>query len=74
MAPDKTMSVGGENVGAFIKTTSSGHELRPLKFSGPLPKGYVFVASPHERSFDSRYEEMGLLNLKDLKGRAIPLF
>ena len=74
IAPDKTIWVGGQKLGSFINTTSSGTKLTPLKFSGCIPEGYVFVASPHERSFDSRYEEMGLLTVKDLKARAIPLF
>ena len=74
IAPDKTIWVAGQKIGALMSTTSSGTQLTPLKFSGFIPEGYVFVASPHERSFDSRYEEMGLLKIEDLKGRAIPLF
>jgi signal peptidase I len=36
-----------------------------------IPEGYAFVAGNHENSFDSRYEEYGLVDLKDIRGKAI---
>jgi type IV secretory pathway protease TraF len=39
--------------------------------SGFVPNGYAFVAGTHEYSFDSRYEEFGLVDLKDMRGKAI---
>jgi hypothetical protein len=36
-----------------------------------IPEGYVFVAGTHEDSFDSRYEEFGLVDLKNIQGTAV---
>ena len=34
-------------------------------------EGYVFVAGDHPKSFDSRYDEFGLVNIENIQGRAI---
>lgn len=49
-----------------------GRVLTPIK-PGIIPKGMVFVCGDHERSFDSRYEELGLIPEKYLQGRLIAL-
>lgn len=36
-----------------------------------IPKGFVFVVGTHEDSFDSRYKEFGLIEERDLHGKAI---
>ena len=54
------------------KKSKDGRLLTPLK-PGTIPEGMVFVAGDHERSFDSRYEEMGLIPEHALQGRVIAL-
>ena len=41
--------------------------------NGIIPEGYVFVAGTHEKSFDSRYKEFGLVKIEDIRGRAFGL-
>lgn len=53
-------------------TRRNGTILTPLKTS-VVPKGMVFVAGEHVDSFDSRYEEFGLVPLSDVRGRVWPV-
>ena len=53
-------------------TRRNGTKLTPLKAS-VVPKGMVFVAGEHVDSFDSRYEEFGLVSLSDVRGRVWPV-
>lgn len=46
------------------------HSITP----GIIPPGYVFAYGHHPRSFDSRYQEVGLVQVDQTLGRAIPLF
>jgi conjugal transfer pilin signal peptidase TrbI len=46
------------------------HKIAP----GPIPSGFVFVAGTHPRSFDSRYQEVGLIAIERLEGLVIPLW
>jgi conjugal transfer pilin signal peptidase TrbI len=54
------------------KKSKDGRLLTPLK-PGIIPEGMVFVMGNRERSFDSRYEEMGLIPEHALQGRVIAL-
>lgn len=36
-----------------------------------IPNGKVFLHSPHPRSFDSRYQEVGLVPVSDLEGKVL---
>ena len=36
-----------------------------------IPEGRVFLHSPHPRSFDSRYQEVGLVPVSDLEGKVL---
>lgn len=38
-----------------------------------IPDGRVFLYSPHPRSFDSRYQEVGLVALSDLEGKVFAI-
>ena len=38
-----------------------------------IPSGKVFLHSPHPRSFDSRYQEVGLVALSDLEGKVFAI-
>jgi len=59
-------------IGNPKKESIDGRLLTPLK-PGVIPEGKVFVMGEHERSFDSRYEELGLVPEEDLQGRLIAL-
>ncbi|MBN9344464.1 MAG: hypothetical protein BGO76_00910 [Caedibacter sp. 38-128] len=41
---------------------------------GIIPQGSYFVAGEHERSFDSRYAEVGLLTNENIYGKAYKIF
>lgn len=68
------MWVGETLVGRLLKETVDGFPLTPLAFEGKIPQGHVFVAASHERSFDSRYEEVGLIPETRFLGKAIPIW
>jgi conjugative transfer signal peptidase TraF len=56
------------------KTHTKNHEvLTPIK-PQVIPKGAYFVMALHQDSFDSRYEEFGLVRHEYIEGKAIPLW
>lgn len=65
--------VASVNVGQLQKTTKDGLALTPLK-ARVVPKGFVFISADHPRSFDSRYEEFGLVPQELIQGRCFGLF
>lgn len=64
--------VGDQKVGTPHGSTSEGKSVDPIP-AQQIPQGYVFVYAPHERSFDSRYQQLGLVPLRALQGRALPV-
>ena len=69
----KTLWIGRQlKIGKQKKHTRNGRLLVPIK-PGVIPHGKVFVLGNHERSFDSRYEELGLVSEKNLHGRLLAL-
>lgn len=38
-----------------------------------IPEGRVFLYSPHPQSFDSRYQEVGLVRVEDLEGKVFAI-
>ncbi len=52
---------------------SNGATLTPMK-AQTIPKGMLFVAGDHADSFDSRYEEFGLISILKIKGQVWPVF
>lgn len=66
---DQHMYVNGIDVG-FVRThTKDGRKLTPIQASR-IPQGYVFVMATHPYSFDSRYQEFGLIKLENVQGKA----
>jgi hypothetical protein len=59
-------------VGKPFKVTPDGRALTAIQ-AQIIPKGYVFLSSEHPKSFDSRYQELGLVPLSQLEGLVIPL-
>lgn len=70
---NKNLYVGDFNVGPLQTHDSHGQKLFAIE-EGRIYDGFVFLYAPHPKSFDSRYESMGLVDENALKGKAIPLF
>jgi len=64
--------VGKQKIGKAQSQSRDGRQLTPIR-PGVIPKGRVFVEGEHERSFDSRYEELGLIPETALGGRVFGL-
>lgn len=64
--------VNGQFVGKPHAKASDGRALTPIKET-IIPKGFVFLYAPHVKSFDSRYQEVGLVPITQLNGRLIAL-
>lgn len=52
---------------------SDARALSPVPMQ-TIPEGFVFLYSPHRGSFDSRYQQLGLVPVSKLEGRAFPLW
>ena len=62
--------VGGRPVAMLHQPMMESQRLSAAS-EGVIPQGYLFVAGEHERSFDSRYREFGLIPVSAVFGRAI---
>jgi len=60
-------------VGKPLSQSKDGKALHPIQ-SGIIPNNHVFVHAPHPRSFDSKYQEVGLVPTDQTLGQAVPLF
>ena len=63
---------GSVKIGGLHQLSKDGKELTPLA-EQVIPEDHVFVHAPHPRSFDSRYEQLGLIHKNALQGRALPV-
>lgn len=54
----------------LLTQSKEGHPLTPLSHD-VVPEGTLFVTGDHPRSFDSRYEEFGLVSMKKIYGKAV---
>ena len=54
----------------LLEKTKEGKILTPLSLS-TIPEGHFFVIGDHLRSFDSRYEEFGLVKAENVWGKGI---
>lgn len=70
---ESLMFVGDHFTGALRTTTRDGKPLHPLKAT-TIPEGYVFVSADNPKSFDSRYEEFGLVKETCITGICMGLF
>lgn len=52
--------------------SSHGVILKPIP-AGIVPSGFVFGYAPHEKSFDSRYENFGLIPISSIKGVGVAI-
>jgi conjugal transfer pilin signal peptidase TrbI len=69
---EDVLYVGNYKVGKVLTRSKQGRPLTPVQV-GKVPEGTVFVATEHPRSFDSRYQEVGFIPIKDLIGVAYPI-
>ncbi len=60
------------NQASNTDSNQRGLTLTTIK-SQVIPEGRVFLYAPHPKSFDSRYEEVGLVKLSDLEGKVIAI-
>ena len=56
----KKVLVNGDFVGEVLDFSPSGMPLSPIE-GGVIPDGHMFVMAYHAMSFDSRYQEFGLV-------------
>ena len=71
----KDLTIKAENESCAITyplldKTKEGQVLTPLS-SPIIPEGYFLVVGDHLRSFDSRYEEFGLVSIDNIYGKAL---
>ncbi len=62
----------GKTVGMTGRKLSPNNQLQ--EGLNTIPLGQYFVAGDHEYSLDSRYSLLGLVDQKDIIGRAYPIF
>ncbi len=55
---------------SLLDKTSKGKPLTPLSMT-IIPEGHLFVAGDNLKSFDSRYEEFGLVPLEKVWGKSV---
>lgn len=65
--------VNEEFIGPILTMSHDQRTLTPGT-QGIIPQGSYFVTGEHERSFDSRYAEVGLLTNETIYGKAYKLF
>jgi type IV secretory pathway protease TraF len=86
---DREVFVAGKSIGIakpftkkfenFLKNSSDGkkygenYELHPIRIN-VIPSKKFFAYTPHKDSFDSRYQEIGLIDEKDIIGTAVLTF
>lgn len=69
---DLQMFINDFKVGKCKSIATDGRPLHPLN-SQTIPKDQVFLHASHGSSFDSRYQELGLLFKHQLQGLVIPI-
>lgn len=70
---DHQVFVNGKKFGYIEELSPSGLSLSPITESF-IPEGFFFVHATHPLSFDSRYEQFGLVAKEQLKERLWPIF
>lgn len=70
----RTVLINGKPIGEARETDSERKRALTMVSDGVIPEGYYFVWTPHPRSYDSRYADIGLVHEKRIIGRAYRLF
>lgn len=69
---DDELFVNDLKIGIAKQVAIDGRLLHPIK-AQIIPEEQVFLYSEHERSFDSRYQELGLVSINQLQGLVVPI-
>lgn len=67
-----SLQVNDTVIASQYSQSRDGRKLTPIA-TQVIPEGKVFLYAPHGRSFDSRYEELGLVPVDVLQGTAYPV-
>ena len=70
---NKDFFINGIYVGSAKKNSNNQKKLIPSS-AGIIPKNYYFMSGTNVFSFDSRYKQIGLINEKNIIGRAYRVF
>lgn len=70
---DNALFLRGGYIGVPLTQTIDGKPLHKIK-ERIVPQGYVFVAGTNTRSFDSRYQEFGLVPKSKIIGKTLKVF
>lgn len=70
---EDSLWVANRYIGKLLSRTQYNFPLTPLA-ERVVPPGYIFVAGDHERSFDSRYKEFGLVRQSEVWGKGVILW
>lgn len=66
------LTVNGRNLGAILTEDTAGRPLPHYEGCGPVPDGWIYVASRYAKSFDSR--TFGPIRVSDIRGGVTPLW
>ncbi len=64
--------VDGYCVGKPHTLSRTGKKVKSIQ-PGIIPEGYIFAFAPHDRSFDSRYEDFGLIPIQSIQGVGVAI-
>jgi conjugal transfer pilin signal peptidase TrbI len=70
---DHNLYLNDKQLGFILDHSKSGKKFNPIQ-EGKIPEGFVFLYAPHVDSFDSRYQEFGLVPVERLEEVLWPLF
>lgn len=62
--------VNGQSAGIAKIKSKGGRPLKANEFQGVIPSGYYYVHTPHKDSYDSRYADVGLIPVTEIRGVA----
>lgn len=65
--------INEQKIAELKLTTKKGQTLSPIK-EQIIPQQYFFVVADHQDSFDSRYQEFGLVREDYIEGKAYPVW
>jgi type IV secretory pathway protease TraF len=66
------LAVNGRSLGTILTEDTAGRPLPQVPLCGPVPEGWVYVASHYAKSFDSR--TFGPIRVADLRATVSPLW
>ena len=69
---ERRIRLNGEFIGTAKRRALDGRALEAIK-PVVIPQAHYYVHADHVDSHDSRYEEIGLIPLERIRGRALPL-